>query len=427
MSNDTNKKITKQKKVIKPDENMNNEYLNINPEPIPQQTSSPTRHELGQYFTTNLELKEIVYKFVLNKPKVILEPSVGQGDLVSHLKNKNKEIKFDMFEIDGNIKFLANVNKKDVIIGDFMKQKIDKKYKTIIGNPPYVRTKKGNLYIDFTEKCYNLLEEDGELIFIIPSDFFKLTSASSLLNTMITNGTFTHIYHPHNEKMFEGASIDVMIYRYLKNKDVEKVVLYNDKEMYITHSDGLITFNEDENNNENTINDYFDIYVGIVSGRDGVYKNDKLGNIDVLNGIDQIDKYIYVEKYPSGNKGIDDHLLKNKEELMGRGIRKFSEKNWFEWGAPRNITTIRKNLGRDCIYINNITRKNDVAFVGKVQLFGGGLIMLIPKKKYDLNKIVEYFNSMEFKKNFIFSGRFKIGHRQISNSFIDDELFEELE
>ena len=154
MSNDTNKKIRKQKKVNKPDENINDEYLNINPEPIPQQTSSPTKHELGQYFTTNLELKEIVYKFVLNKPKVILEPSVGQGDLVSHLKNKNKEIKFDMFEIDGNIKFLSGIDKKSVIIGDFMKQKIDKKYKTIIGNPPYVRTKKGNLYIDFTEKCY---------------------------------------------------------------------------------------------------------------------------------------------------------------------------------------------------------------------------------------------------------------------------------
>ena len=425
MSNDTNKKIKKNKKGIKTDENMNDEYLNINPESLPN--LSPTKHDLGQYFTTNLELKDIVYKFVLNKPNLILEPSVGQGDLVSYIKNKNKDIKFDMYEIDDKIKFLANVNKKDVIFGDFMKQKIDKKYKTIIGNPPYVRTKKGNLYIDFTEKCYNLLEENGELIFIIPSDFFKLTSASSLLNTMITNGTFTHIYHPHNEKMFEGASIDVMIYRYLKNKDEEKVVLYNDREMYITHSDGLITFNEDENNNENIINDYFDIYVGIVSGRDGIYKNDKLGNIEVLNGIDQIDKYIYVEKYPSGNKAIDDHLLKNKEELMGRGIRKFTEKNWFEWGAPRNITTIRKNLGRDCIYINNITRKTEVAFVGKVQLFGGGLIMLIPKNKYDLNKIVEYFNSTEFKKNFIFSGRFKIGHRQIANSFIDDELFEELE
>ena len=44
--------------------------------------------------------------------------------------------------------------------------------------------------------------------------------------------------------------------------------------------------------------------------------------------------------------------------------------------------------------------------------------MLIPKKEYNLNNIIEYFNSDLFKNNFIFSGRFKIGHRQISNSFI---------
>ena len=65
-----------------------------------------------------------------------------------------------------------------VVYGDFMKQTITKTYKTIVGNPPYVRTKKGNLYIDFTEKCYNLLDDNGELIFIVPSDFLKLTCAS---------------------------------------------------------------------------------------------------------------------------------------------------------------------------------------------------------------------------------------------------------
>ena len=130
----------------------------------------------------------------------------------------------------------------------YMKQIITKTYKTIIGNPPYVRTKKGNLYIDFTEKCYNLLEDNGELIFIVPSDFLKLTSASKLLNVMMTNGTFTHIFHPHNEKMFENASIDVIVFRYCKNSLIDKKVLYNDKLLYITNSNGLITFGEEENN-----------------------------------------------------------------------------------------------------------------------------------------------------------------------------------
>ena len=132
----------------------------------------------------------------------------------------------------------------NVIHGDFMKQKIKKKYKTIIGNPPFVRTKTGNLYIDFVEKCFNLLEHGGELVFIVPSDFLKLTCASKLLNNMISNGTFTHIYHPHNEKLFENASIDVIVFRYCKNNKLKKQVLYNNNLLYIINNDGLITFNK---------------------------------------------------------------------------------------------------------------------------------------------------------------------------------------
>jgi adenine-specific DNA-methyltransferase len=327
-----------------------------------------------------------------------------------------------------------------------------------------------------------LLEVDGELIFIIPSDFFKLTSASKLLNTMMTNGTFTHIYHPHNEKLFDGANIDVIVFRYNKNNSIIKKVLYNDKLKHIINSDGLITFidiikkensdsDTDTNTNTNTdidtvnvmFKDYFDIYVGLVSGKEEVYKNDKLGNIEVLNGENKVDKYIYVEQYPCDSEQINEYLLEHKKKLLERGIKKFNEKNWFEWGAPRNIKTINKNLGKDCIYIYNLTRVGDgyshicvsssglsnspavrmtrvgdgdthicasssgltrrknVAFVDKVRYFGGGLIMLLPKKACNLNNIVTYLNSNAFKENFIFSGRFKIGHRQISNFYIPKE------
>jgi adenine-specific DNA-methyltransferase len=381
----------------------------------------PTKHSLGQYFTTNNELKETVYKFILNNPTNILEPSIGQGDLVTFVTDRNPDVTFDMYEIDNKIKLLDNIEKEQVIYGDFMKQKITKTYKTIIGNPPYVRTKKGNLYIDFTEKCYNLLDDDGELIFIVPSDFLKLTSASKLLNTMMTNGTFTHIYHPHNEKLFENANIDVIVFRYNKNNSIDKKVLYNDKLQYIINSDGLITFSDKENNNNIMFKDYFDVYVGIVNGKEEVYKNAELGNIEVLNGENKVDKYIYIEKYPCDDEKINEYLLEHKKELSERGIRKFNEKNWFEWGAPRNIKTINKNLGKDCIYIYNLTRKSNVSFVGKVGYFGGSLIMLLPKKECDLDNIVTYLNSDTFKENFMFSGRFKIGHRQICNFYIPNE------
>lgn len=380
-----------------------------------------TKHSLGQYFTTNHELKQKVFEFILNSPSNILEPCVGQGDLITFITDKNPSITFDMYEIDTTIQLLDKIQKDKIVYGDFMEQIITKTYKTIVGNPPYVRTKKGNLYIDFTEKCYNLLDDNGELIFIVPSDFLKLTSASKLLNIMMKNGTFTHIFHPHNEKMFENASIDVIVFRYCKNNLIDKKILYNEKLLYITNSNGLITFGEEKNNNIVLFQDYFDIYVGLVCGKEKVYKNEELGNIKVLNGEDKIDKYIYIENYPCDNEKINIHLLHHKKELIERKIRKFNETNWFEWGAPRNINTINNNVGKDCIYIYNLTRKPNVSFLGKVNYFGCGLIMLKPNRECNLNAIVSYINSNTFKNNFMFSGRFKIGHRQICNSYIPSQ------
>jgi len=381
-----------------------------------------SKNNVGQYFTTHPELKSMVFDFILNNPSNILEPSIGKGDLITFVTEKMPGITFDMYEIDPQIKLLDGIQKDKVVYDDFMTQTITKTYKTILGNPPYVRTKRGNLYIDFIDKCYNLLDDRGELIFIVPSDFLKLTCASTLLNDMMTNGTFTHIFHPHNEKMFENASIDVIVFRYCKDISVEKRVLYNGRLLYITNSNGLITFGEEENTNSVLFQDYLDVYVGLVSGKEEVYKNQELGNIEVLNGEGKVDKYVYIETYPCENEKINKHLSDHKLQLIERGIRKFNEKNWFEWGAPRNMTTINANLGKECIYISNLTRKSNVAFLGKVQYFGGSLIMLLPKQKCNLRRIVSYINSNTFKENFLFSGRFKIGHRQICNSYIPSDM-----
>lgn len=384
-------------------------------------TSKHTKNILGQYFTTHNELKEKVFEFILNKPSNILEPSIGQGDLIEFITNQTPGVVFDMYEIDDTIELLDCIQKGDVIYGDFMDQPITKTYQTIVGNPPYIKTKKGNLYIDFTEKCYNLLGDNGELIFIVPSDFLKLTCASKLLNTMMTNGAITHIFHPHNEKMFANASIDVIVFRYCKNYSIEKTVLYNGVLRYITNSNGLITFGEETANSSVLFQDYFDIYVGLVSGKEEVYKNEELGNMEVLNGEGKIEKYIYVENFPCQDEQINALLLQNKQVLVERKIRKFNENNWFEWGAPRNMTAINANIGQDCIYIYNLSRKPNIAFLGVVNYFGGNLIMLKPKKTCNLNNIAGYLNSETFKGNFMFSGRFKIGHRAISNSFIPAE------
>ena len=390
---------------------LNNPYYYLN-------SIMEKKHSLGQYFTTDCTLQYTVLDFIKNKPKKILEPSIGQGDLVKYITD-NCNVNFDMYELDESIELLKGIDRKKVIYADFMKANITKKYKTIVGNPPFVKTSKRNLYIDFTEKCFNLLKKKGELIFIVPSDFFKLTSSANLLNSMLEKGTFTHVYHPNNEKLFDNASIDVIVFRYCLTSTNKNKTLYNNQEKYLINTNGIITFSDNKNTNNIIINDYFDVYVGMVTGKETIYKNNTFGNITLLNKKNVRDKYIFIEEFPTNNEKLNNFMLKNKDILISRKIKKFTEKNWFQWGAPRNQKNIENNMGKDCIYVSNLTRNKEVAFIGKVEYFGGALLMMLPKKKVDLKKIVKYLNSDKFKSNYLFSGRFKIGQKQLSNVLYD--------
>jgi len=373
-----------------------------------------TIKQLGQYFTKDITLQAKVNEFIKNKPKTILEPSVGRGDLVKSVLNIFPKMKFDCYEIDETIDFM--IDTECIVIGDFLKTKIKKKYKTIIGNPPYVKTKKGNLYIYFIDKCIDLLKNKGELIFVIPSDFFKLTSAIPTIKKMMDNGSVTDIFHPHNENLFENASIDVIVFRYCKDKSLEKQVMYNDELLYIVESGGLLSFSKTKDNYKTALNELFNVYVGMVTGREAVYKNKELGNISLLNGENKIDKYIFIKKFPSKDPKINEYLLEHKEVLINRKIKKFKESNWFEWGAPRNIKVMENNKDKYCIYVKNLTREKKIAFKSKVMYFGGSLLILIPKEEdLDLDKIVKILNNKETKKNYMYANRFKIGHRQLSS------------
>ena len=367
----------------------------------------------GQYFTENILLQEKVNEFIKNNPNEILEPSVGKGHLVKKILETNKNIKFDMYEIDNNISLLEGIDQK-VYYTDFLTFNFNKKYNTIIGNPPYFRTKTGNLYLDFIEKCYNLLNFNGELIFIVPTDIFKLTSSIKLLNNLMKNGTFTDIYYPNNENLFKNASIDILIFRYCKNKNLDKKCNYNNKIKFINNCNGMLLFNDTNLEQNKNLNFYFDIYVGIVSGADNIFNNNELGNINLLVGKNKFKKFILVNDLE--NIEIKNYLEQYKEKLLSRKIKKFTEKNWFEWGALRNIKTIKNNLNKDCLFIHNLTRNEEICFISKVKYFSGNLIILIPKNEnIDLNFFCNFLNSKKFKDNFIQSGRFKIGQRQLEN------------
>jgi adenine-specific DNA-methyltransferase len=374
---------------------------------------------LGQYFTISDALQKFVFDKVKHKGHPMLEPSFGAGHLLKKFKESNSDYPIVAYELDTTIKPILEFNAYQAIIyGDFTQQAITQKFKTIIGNPPYVKQSTGNLYIKFIDLCFRLLDTDGELIFIVPSDFIKLTSASSLIDAMIKEGSFTDFLFPHDEKLFEGANVDVVVFRYEKGLKTPSTIV-NGVNMICNVNNGIITFSQTEVKGA-PMSEKFNVYVGLVSGRDEVYRSD-IGNISVLSDKNKVEKFIFAESFPTGNAAIDAHLLRNKAMLLERKIRKFNEGNWFEWGAPRNITTIRENLGKPCIFVRNMTRNQEVAFIDTVQNFGGSLLCLIPRAAMgedELKKIVGFLNTKEFQKDYMYSGRFKIGQKQVCNIIV---------
>ena len=378
-----------------------------------------SKKELGQYFTTDEKLQDKIIKFIKNEPKIILEPAFGKGHLLIKTLQKY-DIIYHCYEIDNNLVPIINMyDKIHLFYTDFLKSTISIKYQTIIGNPPYAKTSKCNLYLSFIEKCFNLLEDRGELIFIVPSDFIKITSASKIINQMCQAGSFTDFYFPQNEKLFSEASIDVLIFRYERDL-YTNICQVNDGIKNMSNINGIITFSANSNSGL-IVKDLFYVLVGMVSGKESVLKNDEFGNICILNDENKINRYIFLEEFPTGNSLLDSYMQSNKEILISRKIRKFNDKNWFQFGAPRNKKNVEAHIDQPCIYIHNLTRKNDVAFKHKTMYFGASLICLIPKYEQIndyLDTIVSYFNSPIFKDNYLYSGRFKIGHKQVENILI---------
>jgi len=131
--------------------------------------------ELGQFFTINDGLQQYVMDRVEHVGSPLLEPSFGAGHLLKKFKEYDDTYPMHCFEIDSLIKPCLTFDKNQTVVyGNFMSHQFDTKFKTIIGNPPYVQQSNGNLYLHFIKKCYELLEDDGEFDLHRSIRFYKI-------------------------------------------------------------------------------------------------------------------------------------------------------------------------------------------------------------------------------------------------------------
>lgn len=345
----------------------------------------------------------------------ILEPSCGDGAFLNQLPKHAIGI-----EIDSNV--IKNENAKNL---DFFSFDVKEKFDTIIGNPPYVRyqdinantktllnkydllfDKRSNLYLFFIYKAILHLNDGGELIFITPRDFLKLTSSAKLNKFMFENGTITDFIDLGDMKIFSNAQPNCAIWRFEKNNfkrntNVLKNFLYTNGQLLFTTNEYPVKFN-----------DLFFVKVGAVSGYDKAFVNEKASSEFVCSTTakDGKTRKMFYNIY-------DEALLEHKDCLIKRKIKKFDETNWFMWG--RNY--YQSNKAR--IYVNCKTRNKNPFFTHKCKAYDGSVLAIFPKFACDIDEVCEMLNKVDWNElGFVCDGRFLFSQKSLESSVLPDNF-----
>lgn len=408
------------------------------------------KQQRGQFFTVNNRVQELMARLLLNKPVGdseslrAFEPSAGAGHLVKVLEDSAVPYPIDAVELDDTI---SPVCETDITHQDFFTFAEDKEgeYSAIIGNPPYVGwnkveesvhitaaavksrySDKANLYHLFIDRCIDLLTDGGEMVLIIPKEWLYTTSASVLRQKISDTGCLSHLVDCGEEKLFPDASVPALvIIRFVKGGDINDPTLsadsleqalqgnYEQKKILSSGSRWMLVeknLAEAAESDYVKLSDVFSVKVGMVSGADGVFRvsddiiaehkleEETIRHYLTTKGVERfIDLYGYAS-FDAVPENTRNYLLGFKEKLMERGIRRFDESNWWEYGAVRNRGAMETMS--TWISVDARTRRTHPFTVRREpMLFSGGTLGIYPKHpSTDVEKYAEFFNSEDFKK-----------------------------
>lgn len=374
---------------------------------------------LGQVFTPP-KVVDFMLDLCRNTGRV-LEPSAGDGAFFNALRQRGRDV--TGIEID------ARVAPAGARTMDFFALPESERFTTIIGNPPYVRyqdiavntrkrlkselfDKRSNLFLFFIEKSIRHLDPGGELVFIVPREFIKLTSARRLNAWLFTQGSITHFFETGDVRVFAGATPNCAIFRFEKGRFDRRMA---DGRTF-TETNGQLMFLRE--NHGVRLADLFDVRVGGVSGADPVFRHPE-GNLDFVYSktadSGETQRMIYGIRHP--------HLEAYKKRLLARRVRQFDEHNWWEWGRKFPANSLPR------IYVNGRTRKPQPFFLHDCPNFDGSILALFPKKttisRRDLIECTMMLNrEVDWQQlGFVCDGRFLFTQRSLQTCLLPDKFF----
>ena len=204
-----------------------------------------------------------------------------------------------------------------------------------------------------------------------------------------------------DKAIFEGASPNCVIFRYEKGN----MSHMTDDGREMTFHNGQIIFNECRSGL--TLGDIADIKVGGVSGMDSIFRNEEYGNEDfVCSSTVSTGKTVRMI-----HNIINEYILENKDALINRKIKKFTEKNWWKWGREFPVND------RPRIYVNCKTRVANPFFIHACNNFDGSVLAIFPKnEKTDLSEFKDSLNSVDWESiGFKCGTRFIFSQRTLEN------------
>ena len=278
---------------------------------------------------------------------------------------------------------------------------------------------RSNLFLFFIEKCIRHLSDAGELIFIVPREFIKLTAAARLNDWLYEQGTITHWIETGDAKIFPDAVPNCAIFRFARGDFSRKTLCrrindgkWEERKMACFH--GQIVFTHSLLSVP--LDELFDVRVGGVSGADDIYFCPE-GNLEFVCSrtakTGETRRMIYNIQHP--------RLEQYKARLLARQVRKFDESNWWRWGRDYCKTPGPR------IYVNGRTRNRHPFFTHSCEAYDGSILALFPKIDMDIYHAIDLLNyAVPWEElGFIVDGRYLFTQRALATLLLP-EIFGEL-